>query len=89
MAQIRIVDVWLRSPASPPSYYRSVMVIAEKPKIMPRAAEIRNAVSNALSIEPGRVSIKATTNEGLGSLGRGEGIAAYATATLRLPWSAQ
>lgn len=30
MAQIRIVDVWLRSPASPPSYYRSVMVLAEK-----------------------------------------------------------
>src|SRR3954463_2959053 len=30
MAQIRLVDVWLRSPASPPSHYRSVMVIAEK-----------------------------------------------------------
>src|SRR5205807_106834 len=30
MAQIRIVDDWLRSPASPPSHYRSVMVIAEK-----------------------------------------------------------
>jgi 2-C-methyl-D-erythritol 4-phosphate cytidylyltransferase/2-C-methyl-D-erythritol 2,4-cyclodiphosphate synthase len=57
-------------------------VIAERPKVMPRAKEIRAAVSGALAIEEGRMSVKATTNEGLGSIGRGEGIAALAVATL-------
>lgn len=58
-------------------------VIAESPKIMKRALEIREAISGALGIEVARVSVKATTNEGLGSIGRGEGIAAFATATIK------
>lgn len=57
-------------------------LIAESPKVMERAQAIRNRVSAALGLEPGRVSIKATTNERLGSIGRGEGIAAFAVATI-------
>jgi len=57
-------------------------VIAESPRVMPRATEIRAQIAGALNISADRVSVKATTNEGLGSIGRGEGIAAYATATI-------
>lgn len=60
-----------------------IAVIAEKPKIMKRALEIREAIARALECDLSRISIKATTNEQLGSLGRGEGISAYATATIR------
>jgi 2-C-methyl-D-erythritol 4-phosphate cytidylyltransferase/2-C-methyl-D-erythritol 2,4-cyclodiphosphate synthase len=56
--------------------------IAESPKIMAKSEEIRTAVGKALEIDPSRVSVKATTNEGLGSIGRSEGIAAVAIATL-------
>ncbi len=58
-------------------------VIAERPKIMARAGEIRACMGEALDIEPSRVSVKATTAEGLGAIGRGEGIAAHAVATIR------
>ena len=58
-------------------------VIAESPKVMRRALEIRTTVADALGIEPGRVSLKATTNERMGFVGRGEGIAALALATIR------
>lgn len=61
-------------------------VIAERPKIMVRQAEIREAIANCAGIEVERVSVKATTNEGLGSLGRGEGIAAFATAQIQRPF---
>lgn len=57
-------------------------VIAETPKVMVRAEEIRGAIGQALELEPDNVSVKATTNERLGAIGRGEGIAAFATATL-------
>jgi len=56
--------------------------IAESPKIMKRAPEIRAVISDALGIDVSRVSVKATTNEQLGSIGRGEGIAAFATASI-------
>jgi len=59
-----------------------ITMIAESPRAMPKAAEIRAALAAALNVDPGRVNFKATTNEGLGSLGRSEGIAAYAVATL-------
>jgi 2-C-methyl-D-erythritol 2,4-cyclodiphosphate synthase len=57
-------------------------VIAEAPKIMPHAAAMRETIAEAAGIDVDAVSIKATTNETLGFVGRGEGIAAIATATI-------
>lgn len=57
-------------------------LICERPKVGPHAAEMTTEISRILGIDPGRVSIKATTSERLGFTGREEGIAAMATATL-------
>jgi 2-C-methyl-D-erythritol 4-phosphate cytidylyltransferase/2-C-methyl-D-erythritol 2,4-cyclodiphosphate synthase len=57
-------------------------LIGERPRVMGRATEIRRSLADTLGIATDRVSIKATTNEGLGSLGRSEGIACHAVATL-------
>jgi 2-C-methyl-D-erythritol 2,4-cyclodiphosphate synthase len=57
-------------------------VIAEAPKILPHSAAMRTHIADALAIEPGAVSVKATTNEGMGFVGREEGVAAIAIATL-------
>lgn len=59
-----------------------ITVIAEQPKILPKSPVIRRIFAAALETTSDRISIKATTNEGLGSIGRGEGIAAFATATI-------
>ncbi|MEX0974743.1 MAG: 2-C-methyl-D-erythritol 4-phosphate cytidylyltransferase [Bacillota bacterium] len=59
------------------------VVIAEAPKIMPHAAKIRANIARALLCSPEQVSVKATTAERLGTLGRGEGIAAFCVVTLR------
>ena len=56
--------------------------IAESPKVMKKSEEIRALVGEAIGIDPSRISIKATTNERLGSIGRSEGIAAFATAAV-------
>ncbi len=58
-------------------------VVAERPKIMVRKHEIIAALAAATEIDPGRVSVKATTNERLGAVGRGEGVAAFAVAQIR------
>ncbi len=63
-------------------------IVCETPKIGPHRDEIRARIAKLASIGIGRVAVKATTSEKLGFTGRGEGIAAYATATIRLPWSA-
>ena len=60
-------------------------LIAESPRLAPARERICANVAGALGIEPGRVSVKATTNERLGSLGRGEGLAACAVAMLEMP----
>ncbi|MBX3119616.1 MAG: 2-C-methyl-D-erythritol 4-phosphate cytidylyltransferase [Fimbriimonadaceae bacterium] len=62
--------------------HMDIAVIAETPKIGPRVSEMCSALAEAMGVERDRVSIKATTNERLGSLGRGEGIAAHAVATI-------
>jgi 2-C-methyl-D-erythritol 2,4-cyclodiphosphate synthase len=57
-------------------------VIAERPKIAIFIEQMKTNIGTALDIPSARIGIKATTNEGLGSLGRGEGIAAMAVALL-------
>lgn len=57
-------------------------LIAERPRIAPWLASIRESLAETLEIEPEAVGIKATTNEGLGWIGRGEGMAAQAVASL-------
>ena len=57
-------------------------LICERPKIAPHAAAMIVRVADIAGIDPTRVSVKATTTEGLGFAGRNEGIAAMATATL-------
>lgn len=60
-----------------------ISVIAEFPKVMARAGEMREIIGSSLGIGAGRISVKATTNERLGAIGRSEGIAAFAIATVR------
>lgn len=60
-----------------------VTLLCERPKLAPHIPAMREATARALGIEPGDVSIKAKTNEGMGWEGRGEGIAAIAVATVR------
>lgn len=60
-------------------------VIAEEPKIAPHLQRMKFNVAEALNLNVRRVGIKATTNEGLGAIGRGEGIAAMAVASVDLP----
>jgi 2-C-methyl-D-erythritol 4-phosphate cytidylyltransferase / 2-C-methyl-D-erythritol 2,4-cyclodiphosphate synthase len=63
-----------------------VTIICERPKIGPYRAAMVDRVAAILGISPDRVSVKATTTDRLGFTGRGEGIAAQAVATIRLPW---
>jgi 2-C-methyl-D-erythritol 4-phosphate cytidylyltransferase/2-C-methyl-D-erythritol 2,4-cyclodiphosphate synthase len=64
-----------------------VTVICEAPRIGPHRDAIRARIAAIAGISLDRVALKATTSEKLGFIGRGEGIAALATATVRLPWS--
>jgi 2-C-methyl-D-erythritol 2,4-cyclodiphosphate synthase len=57
-------------------------IVGERPQIAPRRAEMRQRLAELLEIGVERVNIKATTNERLGALGRGEGLAALAVALL-------
>ncbi|WP_174274733.1 bifunctional 2-C-methyl-D-erythritol 4-phosphate cytidylyltransferase/2-C-methyl-D-erythritol 2,4-cyclodiphosphate synthase [Sphingomonas bacterium] len=60
-------------------------IICEAPKIGPHRPAIRARIAELLELQEGQVSVKATTTESLGFTGRGEGIAAQAVATVRLP----
>jgi 2-C-methyl-D-erythritol 4-phosphate cytidylyltransferase/2-C-methyl-D-erythritol 2,4-cyclodiphosphate synthase len=62
-----------------------VTLICEQPRIGPHRAAMTARVAELLGLRPDRVSVKATTTEHLGFTGRGEGIAAQAVATVRLP----
>lgn len=59
-----------------------VSVLAEKPRLTPYREEMRVNIARALGVDESKISIKATTLEGLGALGRGEGIAAMAVAAV-------
>jgi 2-C-methyl-D-erythritol 2,4-cyclodiphosphate synthase len=59
-----------------------VVVIAETPRIAPHRIEMQRRLAAALEVEDTDVSIKGKTNEGMGSVGRGEGIACMSTATI-------
>lgn len=62
-----------------------ITIICEKPKIKPHREAMRARVADILNMPLGRVSVKATTTEKLGFTGRGEGLAAQAAATVKLP----
>ena len=59
-------------------------IVCEVPKIGPHRDAMRKRIADIAGISLDRVAVKATTSEGLGFTGRGEGIAAYATATIRI-----
>ena len=61
-------------------------LVCEAPRIGPQRDAMRGNIAALAGIALERVAVKATTSEKLGFTGRGEGIAAYATATVRLPW---
>lgn len=63
-----------------------VTMICERPKIGPHREAMVARIAEILALDPRRVSVKATTTEQLGFTGRGEGIAAQAIATIRLPF---
>ena len=60
-------------------------LVAEAPRLAPHRDAMRKNIGTALGIDPERVSVKATTNERLGAIGRAEGIAALAIATVETP----
>lgn len=61
-------------------------IIAQEPKVYPYVPEMKINLAAALGINVRRVAVKATTNEHLGFIGRGEGIAAMAVATIDMPF---
>lgn len=65
-----------------------INIVCEAPRIGPHRDAMRANIARLADIDAGRVAVKATTSEKLGFTGRGEGIVAYATATVRLPWTA-
>ena len=64
-----------------------VTIVCEAPRVSPHRDAMRARIAAIAGIPVGRVGVKATTSEKLGFTGRGEGIVAMATATIRLPWS--
>lgn len=64
-----------------------VTIVCEAPRIGPHRDAIRRRIAEIAEIADERVAVKGTSTEKLGFIGRGEGMAAYATATIRLPWT--
>jgi 2-C-methyl-D-erythritol 2,4-cyclodiphosphate synthase len=60
-----------------------VVLIGEEPRLAPHRAAMRGRLAAALDVEPARVAVRATTTDGLGFTGRGEGLAAQAVALVR------
>ena len=89
----RPIGSWL-SPASVCAPARGmiahldVTIVCEAPRVSPHRDAMRERIAEIAGIPVSRVAVKATTSEKLGFTGRGEGLVAMATATVRLPWSA-
>jgi 2-C-methyl-D-erythritol 4-phosphate cytidylyltransferase/2-C-methyl-D-erythritol 2,4-cyclodiphosphate synthase len=62
-----------------------ITILAEAPRVGPHLAAMKAVLAPLLFVAPDRIAIKATTTEGMGAIGRKEGISAFATATVRLP----
>lgn len=60
-----------------------VTIVAQEPRLAPHREQMRANLAGAVGIDHGAVSVKATTTDGLGSIGRGEGIACWALCTVR------
>ena len=60
-----------------------VTVIAERPRLQDHIGRMRRTIAPILEVEDARISVKATTHEGLGAIGRGEGVAAMAVTLLK------
>jgi 2-C-methyl-D-erythritol 2,4-cyclodiphosphate synthase len=63
-----------------------VTIIAQNPKLSPFISEIRKHISQALGVDSTQVTVKATTTNGLGFVGRGEGMVAHSVALIRKKW---
>jgi 2-C-methyl-D-erythritol 2,4-cyclodiphosphate synthase len=59
-------------------------VLAEAPKISPHISAMQEKIADALGVKVNAISVKATTNEGLGAIGRGEGMSAIAVASVEM-----
>ena len=81
IAILERVNAVLRTKLARPTNVDATL-IAEAPKIAPHITEMRAKIARALQLDVSRISIKATTNEGLGTIGRGEGMAAMAVASV-------
>jgi len=64
-----------------------VTIIAQGPRLSPFIPEMRKLIGQALDVDSTQVTVKATTTNGLGFVGRGEGMAAQAVALIRKKWS--
>ncbi len=58
------------------------VVVAQKPKLLPHVPQMRENIARALGIDPGQVSVKGKTEEGLGFTGNGQGMAVHAVALI-------
>lgn len=81
IALLRVVVGLLREGGLTPTHVDAT-VIMERPKLAPHRDAIRAALGDALGVPRERVNVKASTGEGMGFVGRGEGVAALAVATV-------
>ena len=63
-----------------------ITLVCEAPRLGPFREAIRGRIAEIAGVPIERVGLKATTSERMGFTGRGEGVAAFASATVRLPW---
>lgn len=64
-----------------------VTIVAQNPKLSPYIPEMKKRISQTLTVDPTQVTVKATTANGLGFIGKGEGIAAQAVALIQRKWT--